>query len=74
MHRRGFVGMFDPVPCQHPQLYRRHWPEQGSGATRTSVKEVSQTLRAYVGSVYVNNFNAFGRFWQVNVMADEQFR
>src|SRR5262249_26755375 len=24
--------------------------------------------------LYVNNFNAFGRFWQVNVMAAEPFR
>ncbi len=32
------------------------------------------TLQVNLGSYYVNNFNEFGRTWQVNVQADEQFR
>jgi len=32
------------------------------------------TLQAYLGSAYVNDFNAFGRTWQVRVQADHQFR
>ena len=32
------------------------------------------TLQAYLGSAYVNDFNAFGRTWQVKVQADHQFR
>ena len=39
-----------------------------------SLADVNQTLQSYLGSTYVNNFNAFGRYWQVNVMADGQFR
>ena len=31
-------------------------------------------MQVYLGSYYVNNFNEFGRTWQVNVMADTQFR
>ena len=27
-----------------------------------------------MGSLYVNNFNDFGRSWQVNIMADGEFR
>jgi multidrug efflux pump len=32
------------------------------------------TLQVYLGSYYVNNFNEFGRTWQVNLQADPQFR
>jgi HAE1 family hydrophobic/amphiphilic exporter-1 len=32
------------------------------------------TLQAYLGSAYVNDFNKFGRTWQVKVQADNQFR
>ena len=31
-------------------------------------------MQIYLGSLYVNNFNAFGRYWQVNIMADGTFR
>jgi multidrug efflux pump len=32
------------------------------------------SLQAYLGSYYVNDFNRFGRTWQVNVQADAAFR
>jgi len=32
------------------------------------------TLQASLGSAYVNDFNKFGRTWQVRVQADEKFR
>ena len=38
------------------------------------MKEVFDTLQVYLGSYYVNNFNNFGRSWQVNVQADQRFR
>src|SRR5262249_20643958 len=38
------------------------------------LNEVFSTLQVYLGSYYVNNFNEFGRSWQVNVMADSRFR
>src|SRR5439155_5775101 len=31
-------------------------------------------LQAYLGSYYVNDFNRFGRTWQVNIQADLPFR
>ncbi|MES2793239.1 MAG: multidrug efflux RND transporter permease subunit [Planctomycetota bacterium] len=39
-----------------------------------SMAEVFNTLQIYFGSLYVNDFNRFGRTWQVNVQADTQFR
>ena len=38
------------------------------------MSEVFNTLQVYFGSYYVNNFNEFGRTWQVNVQADQRFR
>jgi multidrug efflux pump len=35
---------------------------------------IYQTLQVNLGSVYVNDFNQFGRTFQVRVQADEQFR
>ncbi len=36
--------------------------------------EVFDTLQTNFGSLYVNDFNRFGRTWQVNVQADSDFR
>ena len=36
-------------------------------------QDVNQTLQIYLGSLYVNNFNAFGRYWQVNLQAEGRF-
>ncbi len=48
---------------------------------RTKVKtlevpldSVFNTLQAYLGSAYVNDFNLFGRTYQVRVQADQRFR
>ncbi len=39
-----------------------------------SMNELFGTLQVYLGSLYVNDFNLFGRTWQVNVQADQGFR
>jgi multidrug efflux pump len=39
-----------------------------------SLEDVNSTLNANMGSVYVNQFNKFGRIWQVNVQAAGEFR
>lgn len=43
-------------------------------ALGVQVTDVFNTLQVYLGSYYVNNFNQFGRTWQVNVQADANFR
>jgi multidrug efflux pump len=39
-----------------------------------SLDDVNQTLDMFLGSLYVNSFNAFGRHWQVTVQARGEFR
>ena len=43
-------------------------------ALGVQVSDIFNTLQFYLGSYYVNNFNEFGRTWQVNVQADQRFR
>ena len=38
------------------------------------LQTIFATLQASLGSAYVNDFNKFGRTWQVQVQADQQFR
>ncbi|MEM8864776.1 MAG: efflux RND transporter permease subunit, partial [Planctomycetota bacterium] len=38
------------------------------------LSDVFDTLQAYLGSTYVNDFNKFGRTYQVRVQADHRFR
>ena len=67
------AGVFSGYQVNVPQLdldIDRTKAKQQSVA----LDEVFQTLQAYMGSVYVNDFNQFGRTYQVNVQADEQFR
>ncbi|MCB1680785.1 MAG: efflux RND transporter permease subunit [Alphaproteobacteria bacterium] len=39
-----------------------------------SIDEVFRTMQIYLGSVYVNDFNLFGRTYQVIAQADREFR
>ncbi len=43
-------------------------------AMGVGMDEVFNTLQVYLGSLYVNDFNRFGRTWQVNVQGDSRFR
>ena len=39
-----------------------------------NVQDVFDTLQIYLGSLYINDFNNFGRTYQVIAQADKQFR
>ena len=61
--------------------FRSSVPQIFADINRTKVKSLNVplssvfgTLQAYLGSTYVNDFNKFGRTWQVRVQADNEFR
>ncbi len=69
----GLSGVFTTFSTAVPQLYLE--------IDRTRVKamdvplqDVFDTLQIYLGSLYVNDFNLFGRTYQVLVQADAPFR
>ena len=68
----GLVGVFTPFRSNTPQFYMD--VDRTKAALGVSINDLNQTLQIYLGSLYVNNFNAFGRYWQVNIMADGTFR
>ncbi len=43
-------------------------------ALGVETSDIFNTLQGYLGSYYVNNFNEFGRTWQVNVQVEPRFR
>ncbi len=69
----GLTNLFNSSGANTPWLYldinRTKCETLG-----VSVSELFNTLQVYLGSYYVNNFNEFGRTWQVNLQADPEFR
>jgi multidrug efflux pump len=39
-----------------------------------ALDDINQTLQIYLGSLYVNSFNEFGRHWQVTLQSEGWFR
>ncbi|MBK7406266.1 MAG: multidrug efflux RND transporter permease subunit [Phycisphaerales bacterium] len=56
-----------------PQLYANIDREKAK-KLGLSLQDVFSTLSVNLGSAYVNDFNKFGRTWQVDVQADSAFR
>ncbi|QEE27525.1 efflux RND transporter permease subunit [Terriglobus albidus] len=57
------------IPQLEVQVDREKAKAQG-----ISLTDVFNTLQSYLGSIYVNDFNTFGRVYRVMVQADAQFR
>ena len=61
--------------------YQANVPQLDAEVDRVKAKaqgvpltELFDTLQTYLGSAYVNDFNLFGRTWQVIAQADGPFR
>ena len=69
----GLTGLFTSTRTNTPWLYldinRDKCMTMG-----VDLGDVFNSLQSFLGSYYVNNFNQFGRTWQLNVMADQEFR
>jgi multidrug efflux pump len=67
------AGMFSSFQINVPQLYadvdRTRAQQLG-----VAITDVFDTLKIYLGSLYANDFNKFGRTYQVRVQADAPFR
>ena len=70
---RGLVGVLSMFRSNVPQLFLDIDRSKAS-ALGVALADINEALEVYLGSTYVNSFNAFGRFWQVNIMADGIFR
>jgi multidrug efflux pump len=69
----GLQGLFSSFRARTPWLHLNINRDRVK-MLGVSVAEVFNTLQVYLGSFYVNDFNRFGRTWQVNVQGDANFR
>jgi multidrug efflux pump len=68
-----FVGMTSILRARVPQLYV-DVNRSECLIKQVAIADLFTTLQVYLGSLYVNDFNLFGRTWQVIVQADAPFR
>lgn len=66
-------GLFSSFRADTPWLYLDIDRTQAK-TMGVSMSDVFNALQVCLGSLYVNDFNRFGRTWQVNVQADANFR
>ncbi len=69
----GLVGLFTTFRASVPQLFL-DVDRTRAKSMDVPLKEVFDTLQIYLGSMYVNDFNSFGRTYQVVAQADSEFR
>lgn len=71
--QKDLVGVFSMFRANTPQLYveidRTKCKSLGVALT-----DAFNTLQTNMGAYYVNDFNQFGRTWQVNAQAESDFR
>src|SRR4029079_17123409 len=69
----GLIGLFSAFRSRTPQMYVDIDRERCK-AMGVPLNEVFLTLQLYLGGYYSNDFNQFGRTWQVNLQGDPGFR
>ena len=69
----GLAHVFTTFSANSPQLYLEI-DRAAAKQMGVALADVNTTLNANMGSVYINQFNEFGRIWQVNIQAEGDFR
>jgi multidrug efflux pump len=69
----GLTGVSSQFRSNTPQLFM-DIDRTKVESLGVSLDDVNQTLQMFLGSLYVNSFNDYGRYWQVTVQAEGNFR
>jgi multidrug efflux pump len=69
----SLAGLFSSFQVSVPQI-DAHVDRERAKTYGVPLTDVFETLQVYLGSLYVNDFNRFGRTYQVNVQAESAFR
>jgi multidrug efflux pump len=67
------AGLFSSFQVSVPQI-DAHVDRERAKTYGVALADVFETLQVFLGSLYVNDFNRFGRTYQVNVQAESKFR
>jgi multidrug efflux pump len=69
----GLIGVFSSFDINVPQI-DSHVDREKAMTYGIPLGDVFDTMQVYLGSLYVNDFNRFGRTYQVNVQAESPYR
>jgi multidrug efflux pump len=69
----GLFAVFSNFNIGVPQLYA-HVDRTKAMQLGVEVQDIFDTMQTYLGSIYVNDFNRFGRTYEVIAQADTPFR
>lgn len=69
----GLTGLFSGFQVNVPQI-RAQVDREKAKAQGVDLQNLYETMQIYLGSLYVNDFNRFGRTYQVKAQADMDFR
>jgi multidrug efflux pump len=69
----ALAGLFSSFQVSVPQIDARVDRDRVK-SYGVALTDVFETLQVYLGSLYVNDFNRFGRTYQVNAQAESAFR
>ncbi|MBA1274089.1 efflux RND transporter permease subunit [Stutzerimonas azotifigens] len=67
------AGLFSSYQVNVPQVEAAIDREKAK-THGVAIDDIFDTMQIYLGSLYANDFNRFGRTYQVNVQAEQQFR
>jgi hydrophobe/amphiphile efflux-1 (HAE1) family protein len=67
------AGVFSTFAADTPQVYL-NIDRNKAQVLGVKIAEIFNAVGSTIGQFYVNNFNIFGRVWQVNIQADTPFR
>ena len=67
------TGVFSTFAANTPQLYL-DIDRNKAETLGVNISDIFNALQTTLGSYYVNDFNLFGRTWQVNVQAETPYR
>ena len=69
----NLVGVFTTFTASSPQVYLEI-DRTKARMLNVPISNIFETLQVNLGTAYVNDFNAFGRVYQVRAQADQRFR
>ena len=67
------AGVFSTYAANTPQIYLDINRDKAQ-VLGVKVSDIFNALQSTLGSYYINDFNVFGRTWQVNLQAEAAFR
>jgi hydrophobic/amphiphilic exporter-1 (mainly G- bacteria), HAE1 family len=67
------AGVFSTFAADTPQIYLNINRDKAQ-VLGVNISDIFNALQSLLGGFYVNDFNIFGRTWQVNVQAETPFR